>query len=125
MGNSMRMTRKTKQFCILLADLAILYASLWLALLARTGSPPGAASWWEHALAFSGTIIHEDTHAKVIKVKTKNPNRTWGVVYTLTYEGVMQRNGTAIRWSGTDAEGNPAVVSGVAVKGGCISCSRR
>ena len=37
----------------------------------------------------------------------------------------MQRNGTAIRWSGTDAEGNPAVVSGVAVKGGCISCSRR
>jgi len=79
----------------------------------------------EHALAFSDTIIHEDTHAKVIKVKTKNPNRTWGVVYTLTYEGVMQRNGTALRWAGTDAEGNPVVVSGVAVKGGCISCSRR
>ena len=79
----------------------------------------------EHVLTYSSTIIHEDTHAKVIKVKTKNEKRTWGVVYTLSYVGVMQRNGTAIRWSGTDAEGNPVVVSGVAVKGGCIPCSRR
>ncbi|HRY74048.1 MAG TPA: hypothetical protein P5165_12565, partial [Spirochaetia bacterium] len=52
----MRMTRKTKQFCILLVDLAILYVSLWLSLLARTGAPPGAASWWEHALAFSPVL---------------------------------------------------------------------
>ena len=79
----------------------------------------------EHALTYSSTIIHEDTHAKVIKVKTKNEKRAWGVVYTLSYVGVMQRNGTAIRWSGTDAEGNPVVVSGVAVKGGCTPCSRR
>lgn len=78
-----------------------------------------------HALTFSSTIIHEDTQAKVIKVKTKNPNRTWGVVYTLTYEGVMQRNGTAVRWVGVDMDGNPMVVSGVAIKGGCIPCSRR
>ena len=32
----------------------------------------------EHALTYSSTIIHEDTHAKVIKVKTKNEKRTWG-----------------------------------------------
>ena len=69
----------------------------------------------EHALTYSSTIIHEDTHAKVIKVKTKNEKRTWGVVYTLSYVGVMQRNGTAIRWSGTDADGNPVEIAAVVV----------
>lgn len=79
----------------------------------------------EVPLVFPAAIIAEDTYAKSIRVKTLDDKRRWAVAYTLTDTSTMERNGTAIRWTGTNADGQVVQLSGMSTRGGCIPCSRR
>lgn len=50
-------SRQRSQFLILLADIAILYLSLLVALVLRSGQMPSAATWRAHVLPFSLAFI--------------------------------------------------------------------
>ena len=77
------------------------------------------------AIAFESTIIHEDMRARVVKVRSKDDKGRWGAVYTLTDTSRLQRNGTAVRWTGTSPDGEQVTLTGISNRGGCIPCGRR
>lgn len=79
----------------------------------------------EVPLSFTAAVIVEDMYAKVLRVKTRNGANQWGVVYTLTGISRMQRNGTAVRWVGTNEQGETIQLTGMSTQGGCVPCSRR
>lgn len=49
----MKLSRKLKQFLILLIDIGVLYAALWLSLALRSGAIPAEDRWMSHVLYFT------------------------------------------------------------------------
>ena len=78
-----------------------------------------------HSLRFTSALISEDHHGHVIKIRGKADKGGWTTLYQLVDTGPLQRNGTAMRWTGTGPTGERVTLSAIRNSGGCVPCGRR